>query len=375
MKIGIDARLLERRMTGIGRYLENLIRYIPEYDEKNEYVLFSYNPLPGFPRENIRNVATLQTGAEGYLQKIQSVLWLHAILPRFIKREKIDLFFSPNSLLPIFGTGVKNVIAIYDVFQLIHPSFHSFVYRTYISFFLSRTLKHADHILTISEASKRDIVTLLRVPENMITVTYLAADERCMPRTISMEDRARYAKKYGLPARFILYLGVLEKRKNIDCIIYVADRLRDVADVGIVVGGRLGYGGEQYLEEIRARSTMRYIGFFDDADMPFIYNLAELFIFPSHYEGFGLPPLEAMRSGVPVIASNTSSLPEVVGDAGILLDPVAYGEYAGAVLKLLNNPNERAILIEKGLEQARKFSFRKTASATAAVLRSMESKS
>ncbi len=125
MKIGIDARLLERDMTGIGRYLANIVRYITDYDQENEYVLFSYRPLPGFPKGNVINIPTLDAALGGWLQKICSVLWLHTVLPRFLKKEKIDVFFSPNTLLPLSDTGIKNIITIHDVFQLIDPKFHS----------------------------------------------------------------------------------------------------------------------------------------------------------------------------------------------------------------------------------------------------------
>ena len=370
MTIGIDARLLERKMTGVGRYLANLVRYIPGCDKKNRYVLFSYRPLSGFPKENMINTPTTNAVVVGMPEKIQSALWLHTILPRFLEKEKIDILFSPNTLLPLRDTGTKNVITIHDVFQLVNPEFHSWFYRIYVSFFLSRTLKKIDHVLTISEASKRDIVKLLHVPEEKITVTYLAADERFAPRVISSADR--YMGKYELPPKFILYVGVLEKRKNIDGIIKIADDLQNKTDVPIILAGRIGYGGKTYIPEIRRRSNMRYLGFPDDADLPYLYNLAELFLFPSHYEGFGLPPLEAMQSGVPVLASNVSSLPEVIGDAGILLSSEDHEGFAKAILELLDNPKKRAGLVQKGLEQAKKFSFKKTARETIDVLQSLE---
>ncbi len=368
MNIGIDARLLERRMTGIGRYLANIVRYIPACDPRNRYFLFTHRPVGGFPKENLVNIATMDAAAGGALQKIRSVLWLHAVLPRFLKKEKIDILFSPNTLLPIGKTATKNAITICDVFQLVDPKFHSPLYRAYFSFFLSRTLKKTDHVFTISEASKRDIVRLLHVPEEKITVTYLAADECFMPRAISPADRVRYAKKYGLPERYILYVGVLENRKNIDGIIKIADDLRGKTDVSIVLAGRAGYGGKEYVEEIKRRNNMRHLGFFEDADLPYLYNLAELFLFPSRYEGFGLPPLEAMQSGIPVVASSASSLPEVIGDAGILLPPENHQEFADAILRLLADPQKRTDAAARGLAQAKKFSFEKTARETIAVL-------
>lgn len=359
MKIGIDARLLERRMTGIGRYVENIVSHIPECDQENEYVLFSYRPLPGFPKGNVRNVATMDVAPEGRLQKIRSVFWLHAVLPKFVKREKIDVFFSPNMLLPLSGAGRKNIITIHDTFHLIDPKFHSPLYRAYISFFLSQTFKKTDHILTVSEASKRDIVRLLHVPEDKITVTYEAAEERFMPRDIPKEERARLSAKYDLPEEFILYVGVIEERKNIAGLIKIADGLKGKTDIPLVLVGRLGYCGEDYISEIKKRDNMKYVGFVDYEDLPSLYDLATLFVFPSRYEGFGLPPLEAMQSGVPVIASNASSLPEVIGDAGILLSPDDSEGFVRAILELLSDPGKRTELREKGLAQAKNFSFEK----------------
>jgi glycosyltransferase involved in cell wall biosynthesis len=371
MKIGIDARLLERKMTGIGRYLENIVERIPEFDRENQYVLFSCCQLPGFPKENVSNVFTSDAATGEIFKKIKSALWLHAVLPQFLRKEKIDILFSPNTLLPIGHTGTKNIITICDLFQLVDPRFHSWFYRIYVSFFLSRTLKKMDHVLTISEASKRDIIRFLHIPEEKITVTYLAADERFTPRVISSEDRVRFAEKYGLPDRFILYVGVLEKRKNIDGIIKIADDLRSKTDVPIILAGRIGHGGNEYVSEIKRRSNMRYLGFPDDIDLPYLYNLAEIFLFPSLYEGFGLPPLEAMQSGIPVIASNTSSLPEVIGDAGILLAPEDHEGSATAILELLGDSRKRSDLVQKGLKQAKRFSFEKTARETIDVLRNI----
>ena len=281
MKIGIDARLLERRMTGIGRYLANIVRRIPVCDQKNEYVLFSYRPLPGFPKENVTNIATINAAAGGMLQKIRSALWLHAILPRFLKKEKIDILFSPNTLLPALTTATKNVITIPDVFQLVDRTFHSPFYRAYISLFLAGTLKKADCVLTISEASKRDIVKLLHVPEGKITVTYLAADERFMPRAISPKERDRYAKKYGLPARFILYIGVLEKKEKHR--MYYKNRRRSQRKNGCShCSCRASRDTEEkdILQKLKKRKKYALIlEFPDDADLPYLYDLAELFLF------------------------------------------------------------------------------------------------
>jgi len=371
MKIGVDARILERPMTGVGRYLSNLLKHLPEIDSENEYILLSYRPLQ-VSIKGIKNIGTLSVAPKGILQKLVSPFWLNCILPSVLKREKIDIFFSPNNILPIRKTNTKNIVTIHDVFQLIDPKFHSPIYRSYVSFVMNQSIKSADLVLTISESSKRDIVRLLHVPEEKVVVTYLAADERFMPRMISPIDHAHYSKKYNFPEKFILYVGVIEKRKNIDGIIRIADELRNKTDVSIVLVGRPGYGGNELIEEIKKRKNMHYIGFADDDDLPYLYNLAEIFLFPSHYEGFGLPPLEAMQSGVPVVASNTSSLPEVIGDAGILLDPKESKLFAKAIISIINDENKRQLMINRGVLQAKKFDYRKTVEITARAINSLK---
>lgn len=371
MKIGIDARLLERRMTGIGRYIANLVRHLPAVDRQNEYILFSYRPIAGFDAPNMRNVATADIPAEGKLQKIQSAFWVNVTLPRFLAKEKIDVFFSPNSVVPFRKTKTKNVIVVHDVFHLVDPSFHSRSFAAYTSLTIPRAIAKSDLVVTVSESSKRDIVRLLNVPEEKVKVTYLAAEERFMPRTLTAGEANRYRGQYDLPEKFVLYVGVIESRKNIAGIIQIADTLAGRTDVPIVLVGRAGHGGKQYIEEIKRRKNMRYCGFVADEDLPYFYNLASVFLFPSFYEGFGLTPLEAMQSGLPVVASNTSSLPEAVGVGGILLPPTDTNAFVKAILELLKDDSQKDALIRKGLAQARKFNYEKTASETAAILKTL----
>ena len=355
-------------MTGMGRYLSNLLRYLPEVDPANEYILVSYRPL-AVPIPGTKNVATSGAPRNRLLQKLFSPFWLNFILPRVLKREKIDVFFAPNNLLPVRNTCTKNIVTIADVFPLVDTRFHPWWHRAYVSFVMSHSLGSADLVLTISESSKRDIVRLLRVPEEKVCVTYLAAEECFMPREISSGEQQRLRQKYDLPEKFVLYIGVVEERKNIKGIIEIADFLAPKTDTAIVVVGRVGHGGEPYVEAIKKRKNMHYSGFVDERDMPYLYNLATAFLFPSFYEGFGLPPLEAMQSGTPVVASNRSSLPEVIGDAGITLDPENSSAFADALLRIITNDAERASWVAKGIVQAKKFSYRTTAELTARAIR------
>ncbi|MGC9598977.1 MAG: glycosyltransferase family 1 protein [Minisyncoccia bacterium] len=364
MKIGIDARLLERHMTGIGRYLSDLVTELPRLDKENRYTLFSYRPVSGFSVANMKNVPTLDVRSEGRFQKVISPLWLNFILPRFLKKEEIDIFFSPNNLLPMRSTATKNIVSIMDVFALLNPRFHSPLYRVYSVPVLKRSARRADHVITISECSKRDIVKFLGVSEEKVSVTYPSAAKRFMPREVPRETRGLLRQKYRLPEHFILYVGVIERRKNIEGIIQVADGLNKPDDLPLVLVGRLGYGGEQYVKEISKRKNMHWCGFVADEDMPLFYNIASAFLFPSWYEGFGLPVLEAMQSGLPVVTSNSSSLPEVVGSAGITLAPADYGGFARELRGLTRDGVKRKVLRDAGIARARLFDPERTARGT-----------
>ena len=356
-------------MTGIGRYLSELVHGLPSSDAENQYVLFTYRELPGFSGANMRNVPTVGRPPKGRFQKLFSPWWMNVILPRFIKEEKIDVFFSPNNLLPVRSRARANIVAIMDVFPFIDPSFHSPLYRAYAAPFLRRSAGKADHILTVSECSKRDIVKFFGVPEGKVSVTYLSADKRFTPREIAGEERKRFIDKYRLPGRFILYVGVIEKRKNIEGIIRIADLLNKPSDPPIVLVGRPGYGGKEYIGEIRKRSNMKYCDFAEEGDLPYFYNIASAFIFPSWYEGFGLPPLEAMQSGLPVVASNHSSLPEVIGDAGVLLEPGNYGGFAENIRMLMGDKEKWEALRAAGIARAARFDAKKTARETVQVFK------
>jgi glycosyltransferase involved in cell wall biosynthesis len=215
-------------------------------------------------------------------------------------------------------------------------------------------------IVTISESSKRDIIRFYNVPEEKIKVIYEAAEDDFQPRNLSEFEKIKLREKYNLPEKFILYIGVLEERKNIEGIIKIADLIEEKTKVPILLFGRIGHRGNQYLKEIKKRKNIQYKGFVDNKDLPYIYNLATIFLFPSFYEGFGLPVLEAMQSGVPVLTSNTSSLPEIVGEAGLMHEPRDYENFAKDIIKLLEDKNFYDKMKNKGLEQAKKFSWEKT---------------
>jgi len=360
MRIGVDIRVLERKMTGVGRYILNILKHIPECDNQNDYFLFSYGKLPQYEKEKIKNIPTLKFAPQGIFQKAISPFWLNFILPRYFEKYKIDLFFSPNHFLPLKKIRPKSIVVIHDVFHKIDKNFHPLYYRKYADFLLTRAIKNSELIVTVSESSKRDIVRFYNVPEEKIKAVYEAADDIFQARDLSEMEKRKFKEKYNLPEKFILYVGVLEERKNIEGIIKISDLIKDKTEIPILLFGRIGYQGGQYLKEIKERKNIQYKGFIENQDLPYMYSLATIFLFPSFYEGFGLPVLEAMQSGIPVLASNTSSLPEVVGGAGLMHDPKDYESFAKDMIKLLEDRNFYDKMKNKGLEQAKKFTWQKT---------------
>jgi len=362
-RIGIDARVIERRMSGIGRYLLGLLEHLLKIDKKNQYFLFCYKDLPKFKKIGYNIIATGKTLP--LPQKIYNLYWLNFILPSLLKKYKIDIFFSPNPYLPYGKIPSRAVFTIHDLAHKIEKKYKDFIYRIfYLNFLSERSARRADLILTVSENSKKDILKYYAnlVSKDKVKVIYPAADEKFKVRELTIEQIKNLREKYNLPERFVLYVGRIETRKNIIGILKIGDFLKKKGeDIKIVLVGEGGYSGYEKLKrEIEKRNNVYHLENVNEKDLPYIYNLSKIFLFPSFYEGFGLPVLEAMQSGVPVLASNTSSLKEVVGDGGIMHNPTDYEAFAKDIIRLLKDNKFYEKIRKKGISQAKKFSWEKS---------------
>jgi len=360
MRIAIDARVIERRMSGIARYLLGFLEYLSQLDNKNQYFLFCYDDLPRFKKIGYKIIAT---GKNKFLpDKIYNLYWQEFVLPPLLQDYKIDVFFNPNHYLPLRKISSRGVITIHDLAHKVDPSYKNFIYRfLYLEKILPKSIKKADLILTISENSKADILKYYGnlTLEDKIKVICPAADERFKPGlSQDYELIKNVQKKYHLPAEFILYVGRIEKRKNIKGIIRIAQLLPERM---FVLVGEVGYSGsKELLKEIKEQKNIYHLNFIDDEDLPYIYNLGKVFLFPSFYEGFGLPVLEAMKSGLPVVTSNTSSLPEIVGDGGIMHSPNDYQSFAKDIRQLFEDEKFYQEMKERAIAQAQKFNWQKS---------------
>jgi glycosyltransferase involved in cell wall biosynthesis len=358
MNIGIDARLLERKITGIGRFLINLLENFPLYDKENKYFLFTYSKI-NFNPDYYTNIPTVR----GFLpQKIFSPFWCNFILPFYLKKYKIDILFSANQVVPLIKVkDCKYISVVHDVIYKADPSFLPFIYRIYLQSFAYFSVKVSDLIITVSEYSKSDILKHYNINPNKIKVVLQFPNPLFQPSPVSEDSKSALKKEYKISGKIVLYVGMLENRKNIQTILKVADRIKELnKEVTFVLVGKVGFGGEKIISEIKKRSNVIHLMNIDDETLAKFYNIADVFLFPSLYEGFGYPPLEAMQSGLPVIASDNTSLREIVADGGILCNPNDYKKIYDEINKLLDDNLYRDKTKLAGIKRAENFSLEKS---------------
>lgn len=360
MNIGIDARLLERKMTGIGRVLEVFLKSLPIVDNSNQYYLFSYDRLDFNEANYFKNIPTVKSIGS---QKLFAPFWINFILPYYLKKNKIDLFFSINQMLPMIKPkGIKYIFTLHDVIYRVNKSFHPFVYRKYLQFFTYFSIRNADLVITDSEYSKKDILKYYKIDQNKVKVVYSSANQYFQPMNLDADQIEKLKAKYGFQKYNVLYVGMIENRKNIRGIMKIADEIFTIRkDVGFILIGKIGYGGKELLKDIRERKNVFYLGSVDDNELKKIYNVSDIFLFPSFYEGFGFPPLEAMQCGTPVLSSDNTSLKEIVGNGGITHDAQDLISFRDDIIRLLDDKNLYEEVRKKGFEQAKKFNINFTA--------------
>ena len=263
------------------------------------------------------------------------------------------------------------MLTVHDLIFRRYPAHHKRLNRWYLNATMPLFCRRAGHIIAVSEQSKRDVIEAYGIPPEKITVIYEAADPRFCPQPA--ETVAAVRARYGLPERYLLFVGTIEPRKNLGRVLTAFERLHaeGLTDALVIVGKR-GWLYDDFfarLEGSPAKQAVIFPGFVPDADLPAVYAGAQALAFPSEFEGFGLPVLEAMACGTPVVCSNTSSLPEVTGDAALLVDPLDVDALTEALRRVLSEPSLAADLRARGLAQAARFSWARAAEETLAVYR------
>jgi len=355
MRIAIDARMIaHNQMHGIARYVYHLILELSRIDQVNEYYIFisDNSPLTNTILPTSFKLITLKSKFISLREQFE--------LPKVLKQIGAHLFHSPSFVAPLF-CPCHLVMTLHDLNHLVLPQYYTLLHKLYYRFFVRRCIEKSIQILTVSEFSKKVIENAFKIHTDRIMVTYNGVADNYFP-SFDSQTKALTLEKYDLHDDFIFYLGNNKPHKNVYNLIeaYCISKL----DIPLVVCCPVDVKVIQLAAKYDKQYNLYFTKFITESDLPMILNSAKLFVYPSTYEGFGLPPLEAMACGTPVVISNTSSLPEVAGDAAIFVDPFNLEDMAKGLRQGITNHSLRKKLINKGIERSKKFSWKQMALST-----------
>jgi glycosyltransferase involved in cell wall biosynthesis len=370
MRIGIDARIVDYARGGISNYVLYLLRALAALDADAEYYVLRSRKDRDFslPGPNFHPVVCW-TPSHHRLER-----WALGVE---VARLKLDLLHTTDFIPPAFGYH-RSVITVHDLNFLYYPQFLTTESHHHYNRQIEWAVRRADHILADSHATEADLALLLQVPSEKVTVVHLAAARTFRP--LADGEARRIAARHGLEPGYLLFVGTLEPRKNLPGLLQAYRLLLDAQATAapplVLVGGKGWLYDEVFerVEALRLNGHVRFLHGVPDTDLPGLYNAASVLATPSFYEGFGLPALEAMACGTPVVVADRASLPEVVGEAGLLVNPDDVDDIARALNRVLTDEPLRARMRALGLAQAARFTWERTAQATLAVYREVTSR-
>lgn len=344
MRIGIDIQSTIASKTGIGHYTSQLIKELLSIDKTNSYEFLRCDK---FWSERVP----------------RRMIWENIEIPHKARQQKLDLLHIPG-FAPPFACSCPVIVTVHDLIGMIFPENLSLFSRFYWGRWLPFTVKRADLIFASSENTKKDIQRLLGVEPEKIKVIYLGAGKEFFPRGKNEIEHAKY--KYNILNEYVLHVGTIEPRKNIERLIVAFKRMKNKTgrNIKLVLVGSKKWAYEKVrnvIDREKMQDDVIFPGYIEDKDLPAIYSGAAVLALPSLYEGFGLPVVEAMACGTPVVASDISSIPEVAKDAAVLFDPYNEEEIASALVSVLSDDQLRKSLISKGFDKASEFNYQKTA--------------
>jgi glycosyltransferase involved in cell wall biosynthesis len=366
VRIAFDGTTLRPGRTGVGYYTEHLLRHLAREGTGDELIVVSNRPVDltrPLP-EGVRLAASPW--------RAPRMVWMQVLVPRALRRLQPDVVHFTNGMVP-FASPVPTVVTIHDMSLTLYPRYHPPRRVLLNRPFVDLAARRADAIITVSQSAKRDIVGLYGLSPERVHVVHEAAAPQFRP----VADRAeldRVRRRYGLADRFILYVGTIEPRKNLPKLIEGFAARRKAGDLPhqLVCAGPYGWLSgdiEEKIDHLRVADAIRFTGYVPFDDLPALYSLAEMFVFPSLYEGFGLPVIEAMASGTPVITGHVPALAEVAGGAVEHVDRLDAGTLGDAMVALARDRDRREHLIARGLARARTFSWERAARETLEVYR------
>ena len=369
MRIAIDIREAFGKRVGKGQYVFSLLKALTEIDPQSEYLLFTNTddalglPLP----KNFQLV----------VKKLPATLWHLWAAWQICFSKKFDIYFAPTSFIaPALAWRKRCVIAVMDMVAFLGITKHKKKAVFFEKLFLKKAAHKALQILAISKNTKGDLVRIFDIPAEKVTVSYIAAAP-ALNKTGSEETQEALRRLLpGVEPGYLFFVGTIEPRKNVLRMLKAYKKVLDLKGEKMpkfVVAGKKGWHYEEVYEFVEANEYLKkkvaFLDYLEARDIAAVYSGASIFLFPSLYEGFGIPVLEAMQCGIPVVTSASSSLPEVAGNAAYMVDPRSVDEIAGAIRKLLSSPILREALVGKGFERAREFNWQKTAKETLGVFK------
>jgi glycosyltransferase involved in cell wall biosynthesis len=364
MRIGFDGTPLLGQRSGVGHYTGRLLAHLVQQRPEWEYLLFSNRSLDPLEAEL---AGTLPVMANFGLSRF---VWMQLMLPHIIRQRQPDLCHFPNNTAPI-GLRTPYILTIHDASLFLHSQHHPPSRLLALRLLLPQVARRATAVITVSHHARRDLMQILNLPTKKMHVIHEAAPAGFQPLNDPIQRRQLQAR-YNLPDKFVLFVGTIEPRKNLKRLIRAVATLRQrgcntrlvlVGPNGWLINGSL----KKEIEALGLQEAVQNLGYVPQQDLPGIYSLATVFAFPSLYEGFGLPPLEAMACGTPVLTSRDTAMAEVCGDAALLIDPYQEEVIAEGLACLLQDGPRREGMRHAGLARAQQFSWERTARETAVV--------
>ena len=362
LHVGVNAQLLSLgesyRSAGINWYLQNLLHHLPQADASMTYTVFAgerrYAGVPGIELRFTR-LPTHRPPVR--------ILWEQAIQPWAMRRAAVDLIHAPAFVGPAVGR-CPFVVTVHDLSFLLYPQNFRARNRFYLKYLTRLSVRQARRVIAVSESTKQDVIEHYHLPPDKIDVIYNGVDERFRP--LPEDQVAGFRARRHLPERFLLFVGTLEPRKNVARLIEAYARLPQGRPPLMLVGGRGWLYDEVFarIEALGVEDEVHFVGYVPAEELPWWYNAAHLFVYPSLYEGFGLPPLEAMACGTPVVTSKAASLLEVVGQAALTAEATDTEALAAAIDQLLSDEEMRSRMARAGRARAHGFSWARTARQT-----------
>lgn len=370
MRVGINALLLNQsagyRQTGVSRYIDRLLRALPGAMVSDELVAYVGR---GMELQNPVATGSLRTAAIDVERPTARIAWEHLALPMLARRDHLDIFHGPVNAIPL-GLPCPSIVTVHDLAFLRFPDQVTAKRYQYLSRTVRASVRRAKRVIAVSEGTKQDIVELLDFAPEKIAVTPLGVDARF--QALDEAGLKQFRSQAGIERPYVLFVGTLEPRKNLPRLVEAFSTIASDVPHDLVIIGPEGWltsniheSAAQLLEQRR----IQFRGFVPDGQLPAWYSACDLFAYPSLYEGFGLPALEAMACAAPVLTSCVSALPEVVGDAALTVDPLDVHAIADGMRQILTNADLRIDLGRRGPERSRQFTWARTAELTVEVYR------